>query len=318
MPLFPAHFCVGLVVLALHPPSPPSPPPSPSQPVALTPLTPLPLTLTGAGSTGGSRAEGVRAGRLGWRVAIEICAQGVSPVRVEDCAAIVICTQRVLCARSRSGPAIVICSVRVRGSAAVVICDRVRCSRAFGIALPLGFTGNVRTVRVIGGLVRVQDGAAIVSHRQRVDCARVGDGAAVVICSQDAVHVMHDGCVVSCRVMSPGVVSRHVISGRVMMRCCTVSCRVMSHHLIWSCHVMSCHVMSCHVMSCHVMPCHVTSRHDTSCHVTSRYVASCHVMSCHVMSRRVMPCHAVSCRVMLRHCPVALRRVASRRAATTH
>ena len=52
-----------------------------------------------------------------------------------------------MCERVEDGAAIVICAqgvarVRVRESVAVVIYTQVRCSRAFGMALPLGFTGN--------------------------------------------------------------------------------------------------------------------------------------------------------------------------------
>ena len=122
---------------------------------------------------------------------------------------------------------------------------------------------SVLPVRVGDGAARVRDGAAVVIHRQRVDCARIEDGAAVAICSQDVVpcHVGHSCPVASCCVMSSQGMS-----------CCDVM----------PCHVASCHL--CHVMSCHVMSCHVTSRH-----VTSR-----RVMSRHVMSRNVMPCHVVA------------------------
>ena len=60
--------------------------------------------------------------------------------------------------------------------------------------------------------------------------------------------------------LHPRGVSRHVISGHVMLRCYAVSCRAMSHH-----------VMSCHVISRHVMPCYV-----------SRRVLSCRVAACRV------------------------------------
>ena len=110
--------------------------------------------------------------------------------------------------------------------------------------------------------VRVRDGAAIVIDRQRVDCARVGDGAAVVICSQD---------MVPCHV------------GRV----------VSSSRRVASCHLISSHVMSSQLMSCHVMSCHVRSGR-----VGSGRVGSCRIMSS--LSCRVMSCHVASCPVVLR------------------
>ena len=89
----------------------------------------------------------------------------------------------------------------------------------------------------------------------------------------------HTLVIVSRHVMSCRV-SRHVISGHVMLRCYAVSCCVKTSPVMY--HVI-CNVMSCHVLSCQV--------------------ALCHVMSCrHVLSFRV----------------VALRRITSRQAATTH
>ena len=133
---------------------------------------------------------------------------------------------------------------------------------------------SVVPVRVGDGAVRGRDGAAIVIHWQGVDCARVGNGAAVPICKQDVRHVMsgvscHDASchVATCRVMS---------SGHVMLRCYAASCRLMSGH-----------VASCHL--CNVMSCHVTSRH-----VTSRYVKSSHAVLGHVMSVAVLSYCVVS------------------------
>ena len=139
-------------------------------------------------------------------------------------------------ARARQGVAL----VGVRESAAVVICTQVRCSCAFGVALLLSFTGNVRTVR--SGWC-----CGCVLQSGRGPC-----------------HVA--------RAASCGRMSRHVMSRRLKLRCYAVSCPVMSHHVI-------CHVMSS-VMSCHVMSCHVTSRHFMPCHVVSCRVLSCRVASC--------------------------------------
>ena len=65
-------------------------------------------------------------------------------------------------------------------------------------------------------LARVRDGSAIGIHRQRVDCERVGDGAAVVICSQNVVPCHLRSCHVAMlfRVMSRPVLSRCVVSRR--------------------------------------------------------------------------------------------------------
>ena len=116
--------------------------------------------------------------------------------------------------------------------------------------------------------MRVRDGAAILIHRQRVDCARVGDGAAVAIGSQDVVPC-HVGRVLSCRVVSHHVMSRSVVSRRA------TSC-----HVIMSC--LSCHAMSCHVRSHHIRSHHVTSCHVTSCHAVPCRFLSCRIVSCHV------------------------------------
>ena len=68
----------------------------------------------------------------------------------------------------------------------------------------------------------VRDGAAIGSHRQRVDCARAGDGPAVVNCSQD---------VVPCRVGRVLFVSSQVMSCCDVMPCYVVPRRVLSDRI---------------------------------------------------------------------------------------
>ena len=135
------------------------------------------------------------------------------------------------------------------GAAVVISAQGVALVRV-GDTLPLGFAGNVWTVCALGILCAF--GMALpLLFTGNVWIARVGDGAAVVICSQD------------------------VMSGA---SCPVVSCHVMS------CHVASCRVMSSQVMSCcDVMPCHFGSCHVTTCHVTS-----CHAVPCRVMSRLVL------------------------------
>ena len=70
-------------------------------------------------------------------------------------------------------------------------CDlhsRVAGRRVCALGSPIVIcTLSVVPVRVGDVAVRVLDGAAIVIHRQPVDCARVGDGTAVAICRQDVV-----------------------------------------------------------------------------------------------------------------------------------
>ena len=101
-------------------------------------------------------------------------------------------------------------------------------------------TQSVLPVRVRDGAVRVPDRAASGIHRQRVDCARVEDGSAVAICSQE-------------------VAPRHVTSRHVTSR-----------------HVTSRHVTSRHVTSCHAVLGRVTSRLVALRRVASRQAATTH------------------------------------------
>ena len=83
---------------------------------------------------------------------------GFAPV--EDGAAIVICTHAVLCAlalerRCHCDLLSGVARVRVTDSAAVVTCTQVRRSCAFGMALPLQFTGNVWTVCALEMVLRL-------------------------------------------------------------------------------------------------------------------------------------------------------------------
>ena len=59
--------------------------------------------------------------------------------------------------------------------------------------------------------VRVRDGAAIGIHRQRVDCARVGEGLRLPLAVRTWCHVMSRRAVL-CRVTSHPVALRRVAS----------------------------------------------------------------------------------------------------------
>ena len=62
-----------------------------------------------------------------------------------------------------------------------------RYSYVFGMALPVGFVGNMGIV-FVGDIAPRRDGIAIGIHRQYGDYPHIGDGIAVVICSQDVVQ----------------------------------------------------------------------------------------------------------------------------------